>query len=164
MRIICSDRSINDRPLLSHLGVVGEETELTDSLGTSLKVGDVVYYIDGKLYTTGEAFVVKKYVRDYTTNMEPFIVWLQGAKFGKITGCSFEEFFNIDKTEYKLQDIIDMDSDCVHDVLSENRNPNVDKSKWYIMKAFDGELLPEGYCMKELVNTGIHEVDDGNLW
>lgn len=49
MRILYWDNGKSDNPLNSFMGIVGQSTDLTDSCGNSLCVGDIVFSVSGSL-------------------------------------------------------------------------------------------------------------------
>lgn len=147
MRILYWDNGRSDNPLDSFMGVVGCSTDLTDSCGNPLCVGDIVISVDGTLNIVSVDVVVwedQRIVR-YSRpgeNVDPYIIGLKGAKFAKIN-CSLADFLGISEDDlfYETED----------DILNKIHN-SADKQKfngdlWYNTLAKKGVNVDDGHCV-----------------
>lgn len=159
MRILYWDNGKSDNPLDSFMGIVGQSTDLTDSCGNSLCVGDIVLSVEGSLDFASKDVVVyedPRIVRD--SDDYPFIMGLKNSKFAKIN-CSLEDFFDI--SEYDLL----LEEDEILDII---RN-SVDRKKlnedlWYSTLFERGINVNDGHSVPSCKKLKYTTIDDKDYY
>lgn len=161
MRILYWDNRRSDNPLDTFMGVVGQSTDLTDSCGNSLCVGDIVLSVEGSLDFASTDVVVcedPRIVR-HSDNVYPFIMGLKDSKFAKIN-CSLEDFFGV--SEY------DLFLGTEDDILDRLRN-SVDRKKlnedlWYSTLFERGINVKDGYSVPSCKKLKYTTIDDKDYY
>ena len=161
MRILYWDNGKSDNPLDSFMGIVGQSTDLTDSCGNKLCVGDIILSVSGSLNVVSVDAVVcedPRIVR-YGDDVYPFIIGLKSAKFAKI-GCSLSDFFGVG--EYDLffgtkDDILDRIYDSVD-------RQKLNKDLWYSALFRKGIDVPDGYSVPSWNKLKYATIDDKDYY
>ena len=161
MRILYWDNGKSDNPLDSFMGIVGQSTDLTDSCGNKLCVGDIILSVSGSLNVVSVDAVVcedPRIVR-YGDGVYPFIIGLKSAEFAKID-CSLADFFGIG--EYDLffgtkDDILDKIYDSVD-------RQKLNKDLWYSTLFNRGINASDGYSVPSWNKLKYATIDDKDYY
>lgn len=159
MRILYWDNGKSDNPLDTFMGVVGQSTDLTDSCGNPLCVGDIVLSIEGSLDFASIDVVVHEDPRivKNSDNVYPFIMGLKDSKFAKIN-CSLEDFFGV--YEYDL--IFRTEDEILDRVRNSADRQKLNEHLWYSTIFERNSDVKDGYFLpywKKLKYTTIDDKD-----
>lgn len=161
MRILYLENRRSDNPLDSFMGVVGQSTDLTDSCGNKLCVGDIVLSVDGSLNFASTDIVVCKDPRivRHSDDVYPFIMGLKNAKFAKIN-CSLEDFFGV--SEYDL--IFGTEDEILDRIRDSVDRQKLNEDLWYSTLFERGIDVHDGYSVPSCKKLKYATIDDKDYY
>ena len=161
MRILYWDNGKSDNPLGSFMGIVGQSTDLTDSCGNPLCVGDIVLSVSGSLNTVSIDAVVCEDPRiaRYGDDVDPFIIGLKNAKFAKID-YSLADFFDVSEDDLFNNE----KDDLINKIYDSVDRQKLNKDLWYSTLFRRGIDAPDGYSVPSWNKLKYATIDDKDYY
>lgn len=161
MRILYWDNGKSDNPLDSFMGVVGQSTDLTDSCGNQLCVGDIVLSVSGSLNTVSIDAVVCEDPRiaRYSDDVDPFIIGLKNAKFAKID-YSLADFFDVSEDDLFNNE----KDDLINKIYDSVDRQKLNKDLWYSTLFRRGIDTSDGYSVPSWNRLKYATIDDKDYY